>query len=94
MADLESITPNFQLSDADLEKLPPSALRLIIRQLLAHSVRQDQRIRELQTEVDRLKARLNQNSTNSSKPPSSDPPRSTTWMRPPGTTGAASTGCG
>ena len=62
MADPEFINPDFQLSDADLERLPPSALRLIIRQLLAHIARQDQRIKELEAKVGKLEAKLNQNS--------------------------------
>jgi len=74
VADQELITPDFQLSDADLERLPPSALRLIIRQLLAHLARQDQRIKELEAEVSQLRAKLGQNSANSNKPPSSDSP--------------------
>jgi hypothetical protein len=56
---------DFQLSDAELEQLPPLALRLIIRKLLEHIARQDQRIRELEAEVSQLKARLDQNSSNS-----------------------------
>ena len=50
--------------------LPPDDVALchqIIRQL-------QQRIAQLERENAELKARLNQNSTNSSKPPSSDPP--------------------
>jgi len=64
----------FQLSDADLERLPPSALRLIIRQLLAHIARQDQRIKELEAKVSKLEAKLNQNSSNSNKPSSANSP--------------------
>ena len=41
-------------------------------------------IRELQREVAELKARLNQNSSNSSKPPSSDPPSVINVNSPPG----------
>jgi transposase len=67
----EEYTPlDFQISDAELEQLPPLALRLIIRKLLDHIPGQDQRIRELETEISQLKARLNQNSSNSNKPPS------------------------
>ena len=65
---------DFQLSDAELEQLPPLALRLIIRKLLEHIARQDQRIRELEAKVSQLKARLDQNSSNSNKPPSSNSP--------------------
>jgi len=47
VADTEYTPLDVQLSDAELEQLPPSALRLIIRKLLDHIARQDQRIREL-----------------------------------------------
>jgi len=71
----EEYTPlDLQISDAELELLPPSALRLIIRKLLEHIARQDQRIKELETEVSQLKARIDQNSSNSNKPPSTDSP--------------------
>lgn len=75
---------DFQLSDADLDQLPVSALRLIIRKLLNHIARQDQRIRELEAEVSQLKARLDQNSSNSNKPPSSTRPTRKTHPSPPG----------
>ncbi|HSV85156.1 MAG TPA: IS66 family transposase [Levilinea sp.] len=79
----EEYTPlDFQISDAELEQLPPLALRLIIRKLLDHSARQDQRIRELEAEVSQLKARLDQNSSNSNKPPSSDSPYQNTTPKP------------
>jgi transposase len=74
VVDQDVIGPDFQLSDAELEKLPPSVLRLIIRRLLVHMAGQDQRIKALEAEVSQLKAKLGQNSSNSNKPPSSDPP--------------------
>lgn len=42
-----------------------------------------ERIASLEAEVSELKARLNQNSTNSSKPPSSDPPGTARPTQPP-----------
>jgi transposase len=49
-------------------------LEALVLRLLARIDEQDKRIAALETENRELKARLNQNSTNSSKPPSSDPP--------------------
>jgi transposase len=74
VAEPEYTSLDLQLSDAELEQLPPSALRLIVRKLLTHIARQDQRIKELETEVSQLRARFDQNSSNSNKPPSSDSP--------------------
>lgn len=74
MAEPEYTPLNMQLSEAELEKLPPSALRLIVRKLLAHITGQDHRIKALETEVSQLRVRLDQNSSNSNKPPSSDSP--------------------
>ncbi len=74
MADTEYAPLDLQISDAELEQLPPSALRPIIRTLLDHNALQDQRIRELTAEVSQLKAKLDQNSSNSNKPPSSNSP--------------------
>jgi transposase len=62
-----------EITEADLAKLP-SASRQIILLLLEHTARQEKRIKELEAEVCELKAKLNQNSSNSNKPPSSDPP--------------------
>ena len=47
MAEPEYTALDWQLSDAELEQLPPSALRLIVRKLLTHIIGQDQRIKEL-----------------------------------------------
>ncbi|MCK9295219.1 MAG: transposase [Desulfobulbaceae bacterium] len=52
----------------------PSAARQLILLLLEHTARQEKRIKELEAEVSELKAKLNQNSSNSNRPPSSDPP--------------------
>ena len=49
--------------------------------ILALVQQHEQRVEALQTEVDGLRQRLNQNSTNSSRPPSSDPPH--VKRRPP-----------
>ena len=74
MAEPEYTALDWQLSDAELEQLPPSALRLIVRKLLTHIIGQDQRIKELEAEVNQLRVRLDRNSANSNKPPSSDSP--------------------
>lgn len=74
MADQEYIPSDFQFSDADLEKLPATALRVIIRKLLDHTALQEQRIKELEAKISQLEAKINQNSSNSNKPPSTDSP--------------------
>ena len=45
MPEPEYTALDWQLSDAELEQLPPSALRLIVRKLLTHIIGQDQRIK-------------------------------------------------
>lgn len=74
MAEQEYIPSDLQLSDADLEKLPATALRVLIRKLLDHTARQEQRIKEYEAKISQLEAKINQNSSNSNKPPSTDPP--------------------
>jgi transposase len=59
------------------ERLPPEARALILAQ--------QEQIRQLQQRLAELEARLGQNSTNSSRPPSSDPPA--VKRRPPRPTG-------
>ncbi len=49
-------------------------LEALVSKLFARIEEQDRRVAALEAENRELKARLNQNSTNSSKPPSSDPP--------------------
>src|SRR5947208_7829343 len=51
-------------------QIPPAAQAAI----LALVQQYEQRLQALQRQVDQLAERLNQNSTNSSRPPSSDPP--------------------
>jgi transposase len=57
--------------------MPPAAQEAI----LALVQQYEQRLQALQQQVDQLQQRLNQNSTNSSRPPSSDPPH--VKRRPP-----------
>src|SRR5215216_2908831 len=57
-------------------RIPPAAQAAI----LALVQQYEQRLQALQKQVDDLQHRLNQNSTNSSRPPSSDPPH---VKRPP-----------
>jgi transposase len=52
------------------DQIPPVA-QAAIRSLVQ---RYERRLQELQKQVSELQQRLNQNATNSSKPPSSDPP--------------------
>jgi transposase len=63
-------------------QIPPAAQTAI----LSLVQRYEQRLQELHQQVAELQQRLNQNSTNSSKPPSSDPP---TLKRPPPKTPSA-----
>src|SRR4051812_31950019 len=66
---------------ADLwESLPPQA-RAFIQTLRAEVAELKAQVVELQHHVQRLQGQLNQNSTNSSRPPSSDPP--SVKRRPP-----------
>jgi transposase len=53
-----------------------AAVVAVVTELKATIVARDGRIAALETRIADLEARLNQNSTNSSKPPSSDPPYS------------------
>src|SRR6516165_10439518 len=65
---------------ADLwDRLPPEARALILA-LRAEVGELQAKVRE-QQDIEELRQRLNQNSTNSSRPPSSDPP--TVKRRPP-----------
>src|SRR6516162_1455337 len=59
------------------DQIPPAAQAAI----LALVQQYEQRLQGLQRQVDDLRQRLNQNSTNSSRPPSSDPPH--VKRRPP-----------
>lgn len=74
MADKELLIPGLKITEADLAKLPPTALRIIIVQLAEHTVRQENRIKKLEAKVSELEAKLNQSSSNSNKPPSTDSP--------------------
>ena len=66
MLDKNILPPGLEITEADLAELSPTALRIIMH-LLAHTVQQEKRIKELE-------AKINQNSSNSNKPPSSDSP--------------------
>src|SRR4051794_33084729 len=63
---------------AELWKQTPPAVRAAV---LALVQQYEQRLHALQKQVDALQRRLNKNSTNSSRPPSSDPPH--VKRRPP-----------
>src|SRR6516165_3874271 len=59
------------------DQIPPAAQAAI----LALVQQYEQRLQALQSQVDDLRQQLNQNSTNSSRPPSTDPPH--VKRRPP-----------
>src|SRR5438270_5022599 len=59
------------------DQIPPAAQAAILALIQQY----EQRLQALQRKVDQLTERLNQNSTNSSRPPSSDPPH--VKRRPP-----------
>src|SRR5215468_1266948 len=59
------------------DQIPPAAQAAILALIQQY----EQRLQALQQQVDELRQRLNQNSTNSSRPPSSDPPH--VKRRPP-----------
>ena len=65
--------PLFGISDDDWRRTPPS-VRLAVQSLLDIVRAQSAQIREVQTQVRDVQAKLGQSSRNSSKPPSSDPP--------------------
>src|SRR5437764_13889933 len=58
-------------------QIPPAARAAILALIRQY----ERRLQALQQQVDDLRQRLNQNSTNSSRPPSSDPPH--VKRRPP-----------
>src|SRR6516162_10457897 len=60
-----------------LSQIPPATQAAILALIQQY----EQRVQALQPKVDQLTERLNQNSTNSSRPPSSDPPH--VKRRPP-----------
>ncbi|MBC7284636.1 DUF6444 domain-containing protein [Hoeflea sp.] len=59
--------PDMEITRAVLEKAPRETLIQIIELLAARNAQLEERVEELE-------ARINQNSSNSNKPPSSDPP--------------------
>jgi hypothetical protein len=72
--------PVISLSAEVLSRTPPEAIDLIVR-LLAQvdalrglTVAAEARVKELAARVEALEAKLNKNSSNSNKPPSSDSP--------------------
>src|SRR6516225_12076233 len=71
------MTPVPPISVKLWSQVPPAAQAAISGLIQQY----EQRLQALQRKVDQLTERLNQNSTNSSRPPSSDPPR--VKRRPP-----------
>ena len=64
MLDTKLLPADFKITEEDMKNTPPSVLLL-----LSYSLKQNI---ELKNRVDQLEARLNKNSFNSSRPPSSD----------------------
>ena len=52
----------------------PLAVQIVVRWLVDRDQQLRSRVAQLEAEIAELRVRLNQNSSNSSKPPSSDPP--------------------
>src|SRR4051812_36332025 len=71
------MTPVPPISAELWNQIPPAAQAAILALIQQY----EQRLKALQRKVDQLTERLNQNSTNSSRPPSSDPPH--VKRRPP-----------
>ena len=63
---MDNLINSIPLSPDILARTPPEVIELILHLLT--------RIKELEARIEELEARLNKNSTNSNKPPSSDPP--------------------
>lgn len=69
-----NVTPTVLIPDEQWETFPPAARAIIIR-LGARVDALESQVASLQAEVADLRARLSRNSSNSSKPPSSDRPK-------------------
>ena len=61
------------ISEEDLAQTPPRVRQLLFK-LIELTAKQQQRITELEAKISALEAKLGQNSSNSNKPPSTDPP--------------------
>lgn len=80
MVNKDLLPEGIEIADEDLAKTPPIVLQLLLK-LIAHGVQQSNQINELVAEIGKLKAKiseledkLGQDSSNSNKPPSTDPP--------------------
>ncbi len=76
------MAPDVSISEEDWKQTPP-AVRTLLESLLEQVETLVEANKALQAEVDRLRERLDQNSQNSSRPPSSDPPGTPSRKRKP-----------
>jgi len=73
MVDLRLLPPGFEVTLADLQQTPPRVLKLLMY-LLERLQALEAENAALKKRVAALEVRLNQNSSNSSQPPSADSP--------------------
>lgn len=73
MVDPKLLPAGYAVTEEDLQHTPPRVLRLLIYLLSRMQILEEENA-QLRKRVEALETRLNQNSTNSSKPPSSDNP--------------------
>ena len=73
MLDPKLLPTGYEVTEADLRQTPPRVIRLLVYLLTRIQILEEENA-QLKKRVEVLEARLNQNSANSSKPPSSDSP--------------------
>ena len=83
-----NLPPELPISAEDWGNTPAAVQAMVIllwreNQTLREQVAKlENRVEGLQTEVEKLRERVNKNSRNSSKPPSSDPPQTPRYPKP------------
>jgi transposase len=83
-----NLPPELPISAEDWENTPASVQAVVLLLWRENQTLRDQvaklesRVEGLQTEVEKLRERVNKNSQNSSKPPSSDPPQTPRYPKP------------
>jgi hypothetical protein len=83
-----NLPPELPISAEDWENTPTSVQTIVIllweenQTLKAQMVQLQNQVEKLQTEVEKLREQVNQNSHNSSKPPSSDGPQKRNYPKP------------
>lgn len=73
MIDPKLLPAGYEITEEDLRQTPPRVIRLLVYLLTRIQILEEENA-QLKKRVEVLEARLNQNSANSSKPPSSDSP--------------------